>query len=444
MAKSILYLIVLIKLSFKSNSYWIIQLPIYLLVGMFVLMSINLLYWSSLFYIFSCDIMSYMLISLSIWISGLMFMSGMMAHRNNFFMGGFMLNILMLLLFLICTSKLMNLLMFYLFFEGSLVPILILILGWGYQPERIQAGLYLMFYTLLVSLPLLMSIFYVYNNINSMDFFFFFNFNNLILYFCLIFAFLIKMPMFMVHLWLPKAHVEGSIASSMILAGVMLKLGGYGLLRVLKLVELISLKFNIIWFVISLMGGVLISLMCLHLMDLKLLIAYSSVVHMSLVIGGIMTLNYWGFMGGLVLMIGHGLCSSGLFVLIGFMYDRLGSRSMMVNKGLINLMPNLTFWWFLFLSSNMAAPPSLNLLGEISLFISIISWSKVNILVMFLLSFFSACYSIYVFIFSQHGMVLKSIYFLKLINLREYLVLFMHWVPLNILILKVDLFLNWF
>nr|YP_009459929.1 NADH dehydrogenase subunit 4 [Cheumatopsyche campyla]YP_009459942.1 NADH dehydrogenase subunit 4 [Cheumatopsyche analis]AUT18194.1 NADH dehydrogenase subunit 4 [Cheumatopsyche campyla]AUT18207.1 NADH dehydrogenase subunit 4 [Cheumatopsyche analis] len=425
-------------------NYWSLIYLLIILIFMLGVTNINIFMFSSLTEMLGLDVLSFNMVFLSLWVCLLMLMVSYNIYFTNMFYKFYILNMFVLMLSLILTFSMTDLFFFFITFEVSILPVLFIIIGWGYQPERMQAGIYLVFYTMFGSLPLLMSIFYVYNSIYSMDFFFFFNFNNLILYFCLIFAFLIKMPMFLVHLWLPKAHVEGSIASSMILAGVMLKLGGYGMLRVFKLVELISLKFNIIWFVISLMGGVLISLMCLHLMDLKLLIAYSSVVHMSLVIGGIMTLNYWGFMGGLVLMIGHGLCSSGLFVLIGFMYDRLGSRSMMVNKGLINLIPNLTFWWFLFLSSNMAAPPSLNLLGEISLFISIISWSKVNILIMFFLSFFSACYSIYVFIFSQHGMVLKSIYFLKLINLREYLILFMHWVPLNILILKTDLFLNWF
>nr|YP_010554602.1 NADH dehydrogenase subunit 4 [Cheumatopsyche infascia]UYO79222.1 NADH dehydrogenase subunit 4 [Cheumatopsyche infascia] len=425
-------------------NYWLLIYLLVILIFMFGVININIFMFSNLMEMLGLDILSFNMIFLSLWICLLMLMVSCNIYFMNMHYKFFILNMFVLMLFLILTFSSVDLFFFFLSFEISLLPVLFIIIGWGYQPERMQAGVYLMFYTMFGSLPLLMSIFYVYNNMYSMDFFFFFNFNNMILYFCLIFAFLIKMPMFLVHLWLPKAHVEGSVASSMILAGVMLKLGGYGMLRVFKLVELISLKLNIIWFVVSLMGGVLISLMCLHLMDLKLLIAYSSVVHMSLVIGGIMTLNYWGFMGGLVLMIGHGLCSSGLFVLIGFMYDRLGSRSMMVNKGLINLIPSLTFWWFLFLSSNMAAPPSLNLLGEISLFISIISWSNVNVLVMFFLSFFSACYSIYVFIFSQHGMVLKSIYFLKLINLREYLILFMHWVPLNILILKIDLILNWF
>nr|YP_010554589.1 NADH dehydrogenase subunit 4 [Cheumatopsyche brevilineata]UYO79209.1 NADH dehydrogenase subunit 4 [Cheumatopsyche brevilineata] len=425
-------------------NYWLTIYLLIILIFMIGTMNINIFMFNSLMEFLGLDILGFSMVFLSLWICLLMLLVSYNIYFSDKFYNFYILNMYVLMLVLVLTFSTVDLFFFFFFFEVSVLPVLLIVIGWGYQPERMQAGIYLLFYTLFGSLPLLMSIFFVYTNINSMDFFFFYNFNNLILYFCLILAFLIKMPMFLLHLWLPKAHVEGSVASSMILAGVMLKLGGYGLMRVFKLIEFISLKFNIIWFVISLMGGVLVSFMCLHLMDLKLLIAYSSVVHMSLVIAGLFSLNYWGFMGGLVLMIGHGLCSSGLFVLIGFMYDRLGSRSMMINKGLINLVPNLTFWWFLFLSSNMAAPPSLNLLGEISLFISIISWSKVNILVMFMISFFSACYSIYVFVFSQHGVILKSIYFLKLINSREYLILFMHWVPLNILILKVNLFLNWF
>nr|UYO79378.1 NADH dehydrogenase subunit 4 [Cheumatopsyche sp. XG-2022] len=424
-------------------NYWFMIYLLIIMIFMFSMMSVNIFMFNNLMELLGLDVLSFNMIFLSLWICLLMLMISYNIYLMNNFYKFYVMNLILLIFFLVMTFSSMDVFFFFFFFEGSILPVLFIIVGWGYQPERIQAGVYLIFYTFFASLPLLMSIFYIYNNIYSMNFYFFYDFNNLILYFFMIFAFLVKMPMFLVHLWLPKAHVEGSTSSSMILAGIMLKLGGYGLMRVLKLVELVSLKMNIIWYVISLMGGVLISMMCLHLMDLKLLIAYSSVVHMSLVIGGILSLNFWGFMGGLVLMIGHGLCSSGLFVLIGLMYDRLGSRSMMINKGLINLMPNLTFWWFLFLSSNMAAPPSLNLLGEISLFISIISWSKVNILVMFLISFFSACYSIYVFIFSQHGMILKSIYFLKLINSREYLILFMHWFPLNILILKINLFMSW-
>nr|YP_010586103.1 NADH dehydrogenase subunit 4 [Cheumatopsyche charites]UZZ43839.1 NADH dehydrogenase subunit 4 [Cheumatopsyche charites] len=424
--------------------YWLIINFLIILILLFAMSSMNIFMYNNMMENMGLDILSFNLIFLSLWICVMMILISFNIYFTNNFYWVFMFNMIMLMISLFMSFVSVDFFFFFFFFEVSILPVLMIIIGWGVQPERMQAGIYLVFYTFFVSLPLLMSIFYLNQYLYSMNFYYFINLDNFILYLFLIMAFLVKMPMFFVHLWLPKAHVEGSVASSMILAGVMLKLGGYGLMRVFKLIELISLKFNIIWVIISLVGGLLVSVMCLHLMDLKLLIAYSSVVHMSLVISGIMTLNFWGYMGSLVLMIGHGLCSSGLFVLISYVYDRLGSRSMMINKGMINLMPNLTFWWFLLLSSNMAAPPSLNLLGEISLFISIISWSKLMILVLFMLSFFSACYSIYLFVFSQHGAVLKGVYYFKSINLREYIILFMHWVPLNILILKVNLILAWF
>jgi NADH-ubiquinone oxidoreductase chain 4 len=138
--------------------------------------------------------------------------------------------------------------MFYLFFERRLIPTLFLILGWGYQPERLQAGIYLLFYTLLVSLPILIGIFYFINKTNTINFYllnnYIFNFD--LLYFCIIRAFLVKIPIFLVHLWLPKAHVEAPVSGSMILAGIILKLGGYGILRVVSVLQQINLKYRFI------------------------------------------------------------------------------------------------------------------------------------------------------------------------------------------------------
>jgi NADH-ubiquinone oxidoreductase chain 4 len=107
--------------------------------------------------------------------------------------------------------------------------------------------------------------------------------------------------------------------------------------------------------------------MCLRQTDLKALVAYSSVAHIGLVLGGLITINYWGICGAFTLMIGHGLCSSGLFCLTNIAYERLGSRSLLVNRGLLNFIPSLALWWFLLSACNIAAPPSLNLLGEVRL-----------------------------------------------------------------------------
>nr|BDU79015.1 NADH dehydrogenase subunit 4 [Homona magnanima] len=446
MMKFLFMMIFMIPLCFIKNMFWLVQMLLFLLFFFFMNITMTLNNFNNLSYMFSCDMISFGLILLSIWICGMMVMASENLFKMKFYINFFLLNIIFLLIMLFMTFSVMNLFLFYLFFEGSLIPTLLLIMGWGYQPERIQAGLYLLFYTLFASLPLLLGIFYIFNEMNYIMMYFlkFLNLNLYLLYFSMIMAFLVKMPMYFVHLWLPKAHVEAPVSGSMILAGIMLKLGGYGLLRVMVFLQQVGLKFNFIWVIISLLGGFYVSLNCFCQVDIKSLIAYSSVAHMSLVIGGIMTLSYWGFLGSYVLMIGHGLCSSGMFCLANINYERLHSRSLFINKGMMNFMPSMSLWWFLLMSSNMAAPPSLNLMGEIMLINSLMSWCWFSMIFLMFISFFSAGYSLYLYSYSQHGKYYCGIYSFYTGVSREYLMLLLHWLPLNILVLKIDYSMIWF
>nr|URH16497.1 NADH dehydrogenase subunit 4 [Neotermes castaneus] len=444
MLKFLLPFVFLIPLCFVSAGWWLVHSFIFVISFFFLFSFPYFMGWGNLGYLFGCDCISYGLILLSFWICVLMIMASESIFRSVYYPGFFLFFVVFLAVMLFCTFSSINLFSFYLFFESSLIPTVFIILGWGYQPERLQAGLYLLFYTLLASLPMLVGIFYVYGALFSTSLFLLWGseFLNSFFYFCMIFAFLISMPMFLVHLWLPSAHVEAPVSGSMVLAGILLKLGGYGLLRVFPL---LSNFFNLgfIWISISLVGGFLVSLICMRQTDLKSLIAYSSIAHMGMVIGGIMTMSYWGFCGSFTLMIAHGLCSSGLFCLANISYERLGSRSLLVSRGMLSLMPSMSFWWFMLSSCNMAAPPSLNLLGEISLLNSLISWSWFSMFLLMFLSFFSAAYTLYLFSYSQHGLYYSGVYSCSLGYLREFLLLFLHWFPLNFFIMSGDFAMFW-
>nr|YP_010952730.1 NADH dehydrogenase subunit 4 [Tetralia rubridactyla]WMQ53150.1 NADH dehydrogenase subunit 4 [Tetralia rubridactyla] len=427
-----------------TKEWCMMQLSMSFMSFLFSLTYFHNFFLSSLGYSLGVDYLGNIMIYLSLWIMFLVFMSSQKVKKSYNFYSSFGVVNLLLLLFLMLTFSSLDYLFFYISFEMSLIPTLILILGWGYQPERIQAGVYMLFYTLGFSLPLLGSLLFLLSNSGSLVMLLsepvnYENSLNMLWYFATVWAFLVKLPMYGVHLWLPKAHVEAPVAGSMILAGVLLKLGGYGIIRALIVFQMISQEVSWLWISLSLWGGICISLVCLRQVDLKSLIAYSSVAHMSLVLCGLMILNYWGISGAVVVMVGHGLCSSGLFCLVNVVYERVGSRSLMIVKGLLSFMPSMGLWWFLLAVSNMASPPSLNLLGEISLMSGLVSWSKLSMLGISLLSFFSAAYTLYMYSLSQHGSFYNCLYACCSGKVQEYLVLFLHWFPLNVLIMNSSL-----
>ena len=438
MLKFIIPLVVLIK---YSKEWKIVQ------VGIFFVRFILRLHCYHNFYLFrvgfnlGMDYISYIIIMLRFWVVSLILISSQKVKKLDNFNRIFIIVNVILLVFLVLTFSSIDYLMFYIRFEASLIPTLILILGWGYQPERIQAGIYILFYTLAFSLPLLVSLLVYYRvsgrliinlrrSLRGMGYV------RKLWYIRTVLAFIVKLPMFIFHLWLPKAHVEAPIAGSIILAGVLLKLGGYGLIRVLIIFQENNKEFCWLWVRVRIIGGVYIRLVCIRQVDIKSLIAYSSVVHIRLVLCGIVIFRWWGLAGCIILIVGHGLCSSGLFCLANIVYERTGRRSLIVNKGLLTFIPRIGLWWFLLRVRNMARPPSLNLIGEIILILTILRWRKLTIFGIRLLSFFRARYTLYIYRLSQHGVFYNSLYSCCSGKVNEYLSLFLHWLPLNIIILN--------
>lgn len=399
--------------------------------------------WINLGLIFGYDLYSFFLLVLSLWILGLIFITIQLDKIIREKGGKKLMVFIVILIILVLFFSSINLILFYLIFELSLIPTFIIIIYWGMNFERLTASYYLLIYTIFISLPLLIYIIKLFKLNGSFDF----NLLKLIIienfkfgwwdYIILFMAFFIKIPIYIFHIWLPKAHVEAPVYGSIILAAILLKLGRYGLLRFMEIFLYNSYIYNYVIFRVGIIGSIVISLVCLIQIDIKRLVAYSSVVHINVLMCSIITLIKLGFIRAYIIIISHGLCSSGLFFIVNLYYERSNSRLLIFNKGIINLLPSLRMWWFILCVSNFSFPFSLNFIREILIIIIIIRWEVFIIIYLIIICFFRRAYSLYLYSYVQHGFVYSEER-LRLVNLKDYLILFIHIYPLIILILNLS------
>nr|BCD55852.1 NADH dehydrogenase subunit 4 [Pernis ptilorhynchus orientalis] len=339
-----------------------------------------------------------------------------------------------------------ELMMFYITFEATLIPTLILITRWGNQPERLSAGIYLLFYTLISSLPLLVTILYLHTHTGTLHLAMLklshpmlnTSWADLLLSLALLLAFMVKAPLYGLHLWLPKAHVEAPIAGSMLLAALLLKLGGYGIMRLTLLTTPLSTNLYYPFLTLALWGALMTSSICLRQTDLKSLIAYSSVSHMGLVIAASILQTHWSFSGAMILMISHGLTSSMLFCLANTNYERTHSRILLLTRGLQPILPLMATWWLLANLANMALPPTTNLMAELTIMVSLFNWSTPTIILTGTATMLTATYTLSMLLMTQRGTLPTHITSLQNSNTREHLLMTLHILPLLLLILKPE------
>lgn len=357
------------------------------------------------------------------------------------------INILALSLLLYGVFSVLDLIGFYILFEGVLIPMYIIIGVWGAREQKIRAAYYFFFYTLIGSVLMLLSIAYIYYITGTTDYRTLLTLNidpsiqNWI--FLSFFASLaVKIPKYPFHIWLPLAHVEAPLAGSVILAGILIKLGSYGFIRyTIPLLPQASIYFTPLILTLGILAIIYASITTIRQTDLKRIIAYSSVSHMGVVTIGLFTLTLAGIEGSIFLQIAHGIVSSALFIIVTLLYERHHTRLVKYYRGVVLTMPIFSIFFLLFTLANIGVPLTCNFIGEI---LTLLGTYSINGLIGILATsgmVLSACYGLFLYnrvIFGTMSLAIKESTSNRDITRREWYVL----LPLGFLTLLFGIFPN--
>ena len=355
---------------------------------------------SGLAFTFGLDGLSVCLILLTVFIFPLCIFS---ARKQTFYTPLFAMCLISIEILLLITFSSTNILIFYMAFECILIRMFLIICLCGSRARRLKAAYYFFLYTFFGSVFMLFGIYYIYLSTNSLNFLIILDFpwtttQQVILWISFFIAFAVKIPIFPFHIWLPEAHVEAPTVGSVILASLLLKLGGYGFIRfTVPMFPQATEFFRPLIFISSLISIVYASLTTIRQIDLKRIIAYSSVAHMNVIVLGLFSNTQQGIDGSIYLMLAHGITSAGLFFCVGILYDRFHTRLIAYYGGLIVVMPVFSAVFLIFTLANMGFPGTCNFLGEILILYGIIQQNTIITLITASGIILSAIYSIWLY-----------------------------------------------
>ena len=322
----------------------------------------------------------------------------------------FFVGLLVLETMLLAVWCILDLLSFYILYESVLIPMFLRIGLGGSRQRKIRAAYQLVLYTLFGSLFMRPCLLFIYSETGTtnVELLYYYNWSfdqQLIRWWGFFFAFAVKIPMMPFHLWLPEAHVEASTAGSVLLAGVLLKLGAYGFLRFMIPFFPEASAFYSPWMItLSLIALIYTSLTTLRQVDLKKIIAYSSIAHMNMVILAIFSFNDLGGVAAFFMMISHGVVSPALFLLVGILYDRYHTKLLKYLGGTATSMPLFSIFFFIFSLANMALPLFPNFISEFLIFCGIYSYHTMATLIASISMVLSAAYSLWAYARVTHGL----------------------------------------
>ena len=401
---------------------------------------VNWLPNSGISYLMGVDGISLPFVLLSTFLIPICVLSSWNSIKKN--VSAYMSLFLILETLMIGTFCALDLLLFYVFFEAVLIPMFLIIGIWGGE-RRVYSAFKFFLYTLTGSVLMLVAIFYIYSKVETTNILEVTDFNfspNVQFWLWLAFfaSFSVKLPMWPVHTWLPDAHVEVPTAGSVILAGVLLKMGGYGLLRFsIPMFPEASIYFSTMIFILSIIAIIYASLVALVQSDMKKMIAYSSVAHMGFVTIGAFSMTIEGITGAVYQMVSHGLISSALFLSVGVVYDRLHTRNISAYGGVADVMPRFALFFMIMMLASVGLPGTSGFVGEVLVLIGV--WQVNPLFSLFAATglILGAVYMLWLYRRVMFGKAEKSeVLSLRKLDLRETII----FIPITILVIYLGIY----